>query len=158
MQRGPGDPGETAPFLPVETLRHWYLTVCGGRSPELSFGEIGLHREALARNTSLEPGTDRVRVAVVGRRRRPYLMDRTFEVVPLDEHRPKAAALSTHGEAVFPEGDDVVRPHATPQVGDEVILNAVLSQRLGALPDTETFAKILAELFRKGYGQDPENS
>jgi hypothetical protein len=153
----PRSSGETAPSLPVETLRHWYLSVCGGWSPELAFSQIGINREALARNTSLRPERDRVRVAVVGRLRRPYLLDHSFQVVPLDDARPKAAALSPGGEVVFAEGDDVLRFKDAPHLGEEVILNGVAAERLRGLPDLEAFAGILAELFRRGRVGDREN-
>ncbi len=158
MQRKPGDPGETTPTLPVETLRHWYVTVCGGMSPELAFDQIGINREALERNTTLDPTMDRVRVAVMGHARRPLLFDRFFKVVPLDERRPKAFARSPGGEAVFPEGDDVLRPSQAPRPGDEVILNSVVSQRLGVNLDPEGLARILQELLREDPRQETEGN
>ncbi len=149
---------EPGPPLPIETLRHWYVTVCGGLSPDLALHQIGINRKALERNTDLDPSVDRVRVAVVGAQRRPFLMDRFFEVIPLDEGMPAALARSPDGEAVFPEGDQVLRPGLSPEPGEEVILNNVVSPRLGKVPDAATFEAVLQDLFRKGYGQERENA
>lgn len=156
MQRKPDEPGEPFPSLPVETLRHWYVTVCGGMSPELGLTQIGINREALVRNTSLDPVLDRVRVAILGHFRRPLLMDRFFEIVPLDEHHPEALKRSPDGEAVFPEGDDVLRRNQSPQAGQQIILNSVVT-RLQQLPTSEEFARILQEVLRRRpdpVGQD----
>jgi len=158
VQRKPGPPGDLAPAFPVETLRHWYVTPFGGMSPELEFFQIGINRGALERNTSIDPATDRVRVTIVGHVRRPILLDRFFEVVPLDARHPDALPRSPRGEAVFPEGDDVVRPRDSPRPGDEVLISSVVSQRLGLLADSEAFAGILQELLRQAKETDRENS
>ena len=76
MARKPGPPGDPAPAFPVETLRHWYVTPFGGMSTELGFFQVGINRAALERNTTLDPSTDRVRVTVLGRMRRPILCER----------------------------------------------------------------------------------
>jgi len=156
--RKPGSPGDPAPAFPVETLRHWYVTPFGGMSTELGLFQVGINREALERNTSLDPSNDRVRVTVLGRMRRPILFDRFFEVVPLDERHPEALRCSPMGEAVFPEGDQVLRPREAPHPGDEVILSSAASQRLGLLADSETFAGVVQELFRTRRELDRENS
>jgi len=158
VQRKPGPPGDPAPAFPVETLRHWYVTPFGGLSPELGLFQIGINREALEKNTSLDPSLDRVRVTVLGRVRRPILFDRFFEVVPLDERHPDALKLSPMGEAVFPEGDDVLRPRESPHAGDEVVISSVASQRLGLLADSQAFAELLQELLRHGATEERENS
>ena len=150
MARRPAGPIEQTPELPVETLHHWYVTVCGGRSPELHLDEIGINRLAVEKNTTLDPATDRVRVTILGHTRRPLLMDRMFTIVPLDERHPDAFGHSPGGEAVFPEGDDVVRPGQSPVVGQQVLLNNVVSPRLGLLPSAEEFARILREVIRRG--------
>ena len=158
MLRKPGTPGDPAPAFPVETLRHWYVTPFGGMSTELGLFQVGINREALERNTSLDPSNDRVRVTVLGRMRRPILFDRFFEVVPLDERHPEALRCSPMGEAVFPEGDQVLRPRDAPHPGDEVILSSAANQRLGLLADSETFAGVVQELFRTRRELDRENS
>jgi hypothetical protein len=158
VPRKPGVPGDPAPAFPVETLRHWYVTPFGGMSTELGLFQVGINREALERNTSLDPSNDRVRVTVLGRMRRPILFDRFFEVVPLDERHPDAWRRSPMGEAVFPEGDQVLRPRDAPHPGDEVILSSAASQRLGLLADSETFAGVVQELFRSRRELDRENS
>src|SRR2546428_11334960 len=90
-----------APPFPLETLRHWYVTPFGGHSNELSFYQIGIRREALKANTQLDPEVDRVRIGLLGQRNvRPYLLDRAFEIVPLDERRPNALAQSPQCDAV----------------------------------------------------------
>lgn len=158
MPARPGTPCDPAPTFPVETLRHWYVTPFGGFSPELGLFQIGINRDALERNTSIDPSTDRVRVTVLGRVRRPILFDRFFEVVPLDERHPDALRRSPRGEAVLPEGDQVLRPRASPHPGDDVVLNGAASQRLGLLADSEAFAGIVQELFRSRRELDSENS
>ena len=158
MLRKPGAPGDPAPAFPVETLRHWYVTPFGGMSTELGLFQVGINREALERNTSLDPASDRVRVTVLVRMRRPILFDRFFEVVPLDERHPDALKCSPMGEAVFPEGDQVLRPRDAPHPGDEVILSSAASQRLSLLADSETFAGVVQELFRTRRELDRENS
>ncbi len=153
------DSDEGIPVYPVETLRHWYVTPYGGMSPELALFQIGINREAIELNTSLDPALDRVRVSVVGRARaRPVLFDRFFEIVPLDTSHPNALARSPKGEAVFPEGDEVVRRYEPPRHGDAILLNCVLSQRLGLLPTAEEFAGILQELLRAASERDRRNS
>ena len=157
VQRKRGEPGNPAPTFPVETLRHWYVTPFGGMSVDLEPFQVGINREALETNTSLDPSTDRVRVTVLGRVRRPLVLDRFFEVVPLDERHPEALRRSPMGEAVFPEGDDVFRPRDSPHAGDDVVISNVASQRLGLL-DSDAFAEILQELFRNDRNEEQENS
>jgi len=158
VPRKPGVPGDPAPAFPVETLRHWYVTPFAGRSPELGLFQIGINREALERNTSLDPAMDRVRVTILGHLKRPILFDRFFEVVPLDERHPDAYRQSPMGEAVFPDGDEVLRPRDSPHPGDEVVLSSVASQRLGLLTDSEVFAGIVQDLIRRARSDDRENS
>ena len=157
MRRKPVLAGEPAPAFPVETLRHWYVTPFGGFSPELGLFQVGINREALEKNTSLDPELDRVRVTVIGRVHRPFLFDRFFEVVPLAQRLPDALQRSPMGEAVFPEWDLVLRPRESPPAGDDVVLSNVASARLGLL-DSQTFARIIQELFRTHRDSDPENS
>jgi len=149
---------DVAPAFPVETLRHWYVTPFGGLSPELSLYQIGINREALEVNTSLDPSLDRVRVTVLGRVRRPIFFERFFEIVPLDERHPNALRWSPAGEAVLPEGDQVMRPRESPHPGDEVVINNVPSHRLGPLADSDAFAGIVQELFRSRRELEQENS
>jgi len=156
-QRRSVDLDDSLPTLPVETLRDWYVTICGGWSSDLRLDQIGINRSALKANTSLDPATDRVRVTILGHVRRPLLMDRFFEVVPLDEGHPNALRHSPIGEAVFPEGDDVLRGDMAPQQGDPVLLNNVV-RRLNSLPDPEEFARILQEAFRREFPSEGMNS
>lgn len=146
-------------MFPIEALRHQYVTPYGGTSPDLGLLQVGIRREAIELNTSLDPELDRVRVSIVGRAHlRPILFDRFYEVVPLDERHPDAVERSPQGEVVFPEGDAVLRRQEPPQIGDEVVLNNVLSSRLGMVPDPEAFAEILQELLRRGLPRDDRNS
>ena len=158
VPRKPGAPGDPAPAFPVETLRHWYVTPFGGLSPELGLFQVGINREAIEKNTSLDPSADRVRVTVLGRVRRPIFFDRFFEVVPLDERHPDALKRSPMGEAVLPEGDEVLRPRQSPHPGDEVVINSVASPGLGLLADYEAFAGSVQELFRRNRDNELENS
>lgn len=135
----------------METLRHWYVTPFGGISPDLGPSQVGILREAIELNTRLDPDMDRVRVSVVGHaRRRPLLLDRTFEVVPLDESHPDALAQSPGGEAVLPEADVVRHPDVAPRRGDEVLLNGVWSARVESLPDPGVVLRAILELLRRG--------
>src|SRR5947209_18917544 len=140
-----GAPGNLAPTFPVETLRHWYVTPFGGMSVELEPFQVGINREALETNTSLDPSMDRVRVTVLGRVRRPFLLDRFFEVVPLDERHPEALRRSPMGEGVFPEGDDVFPPRDSPHAGDDRVTGRAATRRLGRLDprDVAGSAKVL---------------
>lgn len=158
VHRKPAIQEDPPPAFPVETLRHWYVTPFGGLSPELGLFQIGINREALERNTSLDPAMDRVRVTILGQVRRPILFDRFFEIVPLDERHPDALKRSPGGEAVLPEGDDVLRPRQSPQPGDEVVISSVVSQRLGLLADPDALAGILQELLRRESRSERENS
>lgn len=110
-------------------------------------------------NTTLDPEQDRVRVTILGRGGlRPILFDRFYEVVPLDERHPEALRRSPRGEVVFSEGDEVLRGEEAPRIGDEVILNNVLSARLGIGSEREALDVILEELIRRGLARDDRNS
>ena len=144
-----------APPYPQEPLRHWYVTPLGGHSPELDFYQVGILAEALRHNTDLRPGLDRVRIGVLGHRRtRPVLFDGFFEVVPLDEGRPDARRKSPSGEAVLPEGNDVIRAGSDPpQPGDDLVLNGVLARSPWGTPGHETIAAVLEEFLRERMGE-----
>ena len=135
----------------METVRDWYVTVCGGWSSELEFHQIGINRAAIERNTSLDPETDQVRVTLLGEPRGPVLLDRLFEVVPLDGRYPRALERSPIGEAVFPEGDEVLRGRHAPRPGEQVLLNN-LGRHLRHLPDADEFARILQDALRRSGG------
>lgn len=141
-------------------MRHWYVTPLGGHSPELGFYQVGILAEALRANTELRPGQDRVRVGILGRRHaRPLMLDGFFEVVPLDAKRPDARDKSPRGEAVLPEGDEVIRSIEPAQPGDEIILNGVLAKRSpwGAVgPDR--IAEVLEQFLReRSENRNPGN-
>lgn len=148
MPSAQADPGNPPPTLPVETLRDWYVTVSGGWSRELQLHQIRINREAIERNASLDPGTDLVRVTVLGGTRRPVFLDRFFEVVPLDARHPDALRHSPTGEAVFPDGDEVLRGARAARPGDPVLINNV-GRRLDRLPSPDEFARILDEVSRR---------
>ncbi|HLA47185.1 MAG TPA: hypothetical protein VJ207_06405 [Thermoplasmata archaeon] len=149
------DTNTDVPPFPMETLRHWYVTPFGGHSNELSFYQVGIRRSGIEANTELDPAVDRVRIGLLGRRHaRPFLMDRPFEIVPLDESRPDSLSKSPRGEAVLPEGDEVVRrPFPLPRPGDSVVLNGVAARRF--LNDPERLAKVLEAVFEEGFGRRP---
>ncbi len=145
---------EPPPF-PVETLRHWYVTPFGGHSDELSFYQVGIRAAAIEANTELDPGTDKVRIGLLGHRNvRPFLLDRPFDIVALDSAKPEALAKSPHGEAVLPAGDAVVRrPFPEPKPGDAILINGVAAKRF--LHDPEKLAEVLAELFKEEHDRGP---
>ena len=129
---------------PIETLRFWYVSPFGGRSLDLASDQVGLNRQALAKNTELDP-EDRVAIGLPGSDPdRPWFFQEQFEIVPLDE-RHKAANLSPSGEVVLPERayDFVRRPDLQPRVGDAVVLKATAAKQLAVRPEW------LAELLRK---------
>ncbi len=132
-------------------MREWHVTLCGGWSPELELRQIGINRVTVERNTSLDPGWDRVRVALLGGSRGPVFMERFFEVVPLDGQYPGALKRSPMGEAVFPEGDEVLRRGHAPQTSDQVLLNNV-GRRLDRMPGPEAIASILQDVLSRKPG------
>lgn len=127
--------GAPSPEFPVETLRHVYRTPFGGFSPDLAPGEIGIHVEALERNTDLEPWRDVVTISKAeGASRIPFILKQLWRVVPIDAGMRDAWRKTLHGEAVLPhevpgEAGDTVRMDLAH--GDELLLNGVLARRLG---------------------------
>ena len=135
---------------PVETLRHWYVTIVGGQSAELEPNQLGVNREALAENTNIMPYEDNVLVSKLENNRpRPLFTKEYFTVVPLDETSPDASSKSPKGELVLPVLPKKQRRWLEPlRIGEPVILNNVLSQRfLGG------FARSLDRLLKKSSGQ-----
>lgn len=115
--------GLTYPY-PIETLRHWYVTPVGGRSPELEPGELGLNREAIVENTDLIPFEDRVLLSrLEGGSPRPLFARRYFRIVPLDRSKPDALSKSPRGEAILPDNET-----CPIKVGEMVVINSVLSR------------------------------
>ena len=142
------EPDSTPPY-PIETIRFWYVSPFGGRSPELAADEVGVNGEALRRNTELE-SRDRISVGVSGDDPgRPWFFQRSFEVVPLDARLPQAAGLSPQGEVVLPEGefDFALRPDLQPRLGDAVVLKGTAAKRLD--PDPEWLAEVLRNHIRR---------
>ncbi len=136
---------------PIETLRYWYVTPFGGRSPELGPDQVGINRVALERNTDLIPHQDRVTVGVLMQvQARPLFMHRFFEVVALDEERPEALALSPQGQAVLPadEWEFIKRPYLQVAEGQSLILNGSASKLLGPDPREAIFRAVLRALRR----------
>ena len=75
--RPPTDRTDEVPEFPIEALKHQYVTPFGGTSPDLALYQVGIRKEAIELNTSLDPSLDRVRVSILGRARlRPILFDR----------------------------------------------------------------------------------
>jgi hypothetical protein len=128
--------GDDAPEFPVETLRHIYVTPFGGFSPDLEPGEVGIHAEALARNTDLEPWRDVVTISKPHSVARiPFVLKSLFRVVPIDAGMRDAWRKTPQGEAVLPherpgEASESVRLDLAR--GDELVINGVLARRLGA--------------------------
>lgn len=151
--------GPAAPHLPFpfETLRHWYVTLFGGRSDDLRPGELGIRSEALRQNTKLVPHQDRVTISVMGQDTpRPLYMRESFAIVPLDAQRPRALELSPHGEAVLPAASpwEVMAPgELRLEQGERLLLNGVAARVFGTDP-RELLARMLRrQLRRSGQGR-----
>ena len=114
---------------PVETIKHWYVTVVGGQSADLKQDQVGVNLEALAQNTDIVPNEDTVMISKLEGRGMPLLVKKYFTVVPLDENSPDALLKSPIGEVVFP-GQIKKEWFLEPvRIGESVVLNNVLSQR-----------------------------
>jgi hypothetical protein len=117
---------------PVETLKHWYVTIVGGQSCDLKPTQIGVNKEALAENTNIVPYEDNVLISKLEGKGMPLFTKKYFTVVPLDEASADASSKSPKGEVVLPVQDND-RKHGNQieqfKVGKPVILNNVLSQR-----------------------------
>jgi hypothetical protein len=117
---------------PVETTRHAYLTLLGGFSAELAEDAIGLHRQALAENTDLQPG-DRVTIKTRDEGQPvPFIKRPAYRVTPLDFETPDAFLHSTEGQAVLPaaaprEGHPGVEEA---EDGIELVINGVIAARM----------------------------
>jgi hypothetical protein len=114
---------------PVETLKHWYVTVVGGQSADLKPNQVGVNMEALAENTDIVPNEDTVMISKLEGRGMPLITKKYFTVVPLDENSPDALLKSPIGEVVFPvqvKKEWFLEPV---EIGESVVLNNVLSQR-----------------------------
>ena len=117
---------------PVETLKHWYVTIIGGQSLDLKANQIGVNKEALAENTDIVPYEDSVLISKLeGGKTRPLLVKSYYTVVPLDENSPDASIKSPNGEVVLPVLDRKQKSWFLEplKVGEPVILNNVMSQR-----------------------------
>ncbi len=78
------------------------------------------------------------------------MLDGFFDVVPLDALRPDARGKSPRGEAVLPEGDEVIRAIEPPKPGDGIILNSVLARRTTfEAPGPDHIAAVLEEFLRE---------
>ncbi len=144
-------PPDEKPY-PLETLRHWYVTPFGGRSLDLSPGQVGINFLALDQNTDLVPNKDRVLISILGRgTARPLYSQTPFQVVALDSSTPDGLERSPQGEAVLPREDVweiVKRPHLQPRKGEALLLNGVASKVLGVDP-RELLASVLSQQLRK---------
>lgn len=136
---------------PVETLKHWYVTIVGGQSTELKPNQLGVNREALAENTDIVPYEDNVLVSKLENNRpQPLFAKEYFTVVPLDETSPDASSKSPKGEVVLPVLPKKQRSWLLEplRIGEPVILNNVLSQRF-----LRGFVRSLDGLLKKSSGQ-----
>lgn len=148
-------PPQEKPF-PVETLRHWYVTPFGGRSLDLTAGQVGINSQALDQNTHLVPEQDKVLISILGNQNtRPLYTRAPFQVVALDPSRPDGLEKSPHGEAVLPVEEvwDVVRrPYLQPTQGQPLLLNSVASKVFGRDP-AEIISDLLSRALRRGRSQ-----
>lgn len=114
---------------PVETLKHWYVTVVGGQSSDLRPNQVGVNMKALAENTDIVPHEDTIMISKLEGRGMPLLLKKYFTVVPLDETSPDALLKSPIGELVLPaqvKKEWFLEPI---EIGESVILNNILSQK-----------------------------
>lgn len=114
---------------PVETVKHWYVTVVGGQSSDLKPNQIGVNMGALAENTDIVPNEDTVMISKLEGRGMPLLIKKYFTVVPLDENSPDALLKSPIGEVVLSaqvRKEWFLEPI---KIGESVVLNNVLSQK-----------------------------
>ncbi len=134
---------------PVETLKHWYVTIVGGLSKDLKSDQIGVNREALAENTDIVPYEDSVLISKLEGRGTSLLTKRYFTVVPLDETSPDASSKSLKGEVVLPVLDRKQKSWFLEpfKIGEPVVLNNVLSQRY-----TQGFIHALDKLIKRRSG------
>ena len=133
---------------PVETLKHWYVTIVGGQSTDLKPNQIGVNKEALAENTDIVPYEDSVLVSKLENNTpRPLFTKKYFTVVPLDENSPDASSKSPKGEVVLPVLEKKQRNWLMEplRIGEPVILNNVLSQRF-----LRGFARSMDRLLKSG--------
>ncbi len=148
-------PPQEKPF-PVETLRHWYVTPFGGRSPDLHTGQVGINSQALDQNTRLVPERDKVLISILGNHdAKPLYTRRPFQVVALDPHRPDGLGKSPQGEAVLPVEevwDFVSRPHLQPACGQPLLLNSVTWSVFGKDP-IELMKDLLSQALRRRQPQ-----
>ncbi|KXA91980.1 hypothetical protein AKJ64_04295 [candidate division MSBL1 archaeon SCGC-AAA259E17] len=107
--------------IPVTPCR--YITELGGRSKALADDQIGIHIEALRRNTELTPEN---RVLLDARKiggeepSKPLFARETFRIEPLRGIRnSRLLSVSSDGEAVL--SPDAVEDL---KVGDEILLNS----------------------------------
>lgn len=113
---------------PVETLKHWYVTIVGGQSQDLKPCEVGVNRNALAENTDIVPYEDAVLISKLEGSSTPLFRKRYFTVIPLNKDSPDACK-SPGGEVVLPVLDRRKSRYSPLVVGEPVILNNVLSRR-----------------------------
>lgn len=145
-------PGEK-PY-PQETLRYWYVTPFGGRSPDLSGDVVGINRSALEQNTDLIPQQDTVVIGILAQTNtRPVFFQRFFVVVGLDESTPDALSKSPNGEAVLPRDswEFLRRPCLVEGMQATLILNGSASKLLGPDP-RRGLLDAVAKVLRKQRG------
>jgi hypothetical protein len=137
---------------PMETLRHTYVSPLGGRSNELGEAQVGVRREALEQNTSLDPSEDRVTLTVLGTSTgKPLVLQDYFEVVPLDDARPEALECSPRGELVLAAGewDFVRRPQLEVPHGTMIQMKAAATRLLGPAPKQRLMEIVMEEIRRR---------
>lgn len=114
---------------PVETVKHWYVTVVGGQSSDLKPNQVGVNMEALAENTDIVPNEDTVMISKLEGRGMPLLIKKYFTVVPLDENSPDALLKSPIGEVVLSAQVRKEWFMEPIKIGESVVLNNVLNQK-----------------------------
>ena len=121
---------------PIEPIKDWYLSPVGGRSEEIGYDEVGLNETAIEENTDLIPFLDTVVISKFeNKKTTPLFFKKFFTVIPVGKERPDALSKSPNGEVVLPPVEPTIIKKSKfmdpISVDDMVILNSVLSKRIG---------------------------
>jgi hypothetical protein len=114
----------------LEALRHQYVVSFAGFYGEFQRRTLIGIEERTLKKTDLIPYIDKVIISRLEQHRVPFLLKEHFTVVPIDEEELDVDESLLHQElglAVLPENANL---HEKLEIGDKIILNAVLSKKL----------------------------